>query len=175
VRRLLMAAGAALVLGGCAGTMAEAPAPLSGEATLTDKDGKQVGVAVLIETADGVRVVVTGYRLPAGPKGLHFHEMGACDPPEFTSSGGHFNPTGKKHGRLNPEGPHSGDLPNLNVAQIGEGGVDVTTKAVTLRPGPTSLFGGKGTSLIVHAAPDDERTDPAGNSGARIACGVVTK
>ena len=101
--------------------------------------------------------------------------MGSCQPPEFTSAGPHFNPTNKKHGTLNPEGPHAGDLPNLVVAPSGEGGVDVTAKAVTLGPGPNSLLGPSGTSLVVHAAADDNVTDPAGDSGARIACGVIAK
>jgi Cu-Zn family superoxide dismutase len=122
-----------------------------------------------------LRVVVTGYRLPPGTHGLHFHEVGMCQPPDFASAGGHFNPTGKKHGRLNPGGPHAGDLPNLVVAPSGEAGIDIVTKAVTLAPGPTSLLGGKGTALVVHERADDEKTDPSGDSGARIACGVITK
>jgi Cu-Zn family superoxide dismutase len=150
-------------------------APLSAESALKDKDGKQVGVATLIQTPQGVRIAVTGQRLPPGPKGLHIHEVGRCEPPDFASAGGHFNPTRKKHGRENPEGPHAGDLPNLDVAPSGEGGVDITTNAVTLGPGPNSLLGDRGTALVVHAGPDDYKTDPAGNSGARIACGVITK
>jgi Cu-Zn family superoxide dismutase len=170
--RLLLVA-VAVLLGGCAGMMAEKE-PLSGGVTLKDKDGKEVGRATLIETGEGVRIAVTGYRLPAGSHGLHIHAVGICQPPEFTSAGGHFNPTNRKHGRLNPEGPHAGDLPNLVVAASGEGGIDITTKAVTLEAGrPNSLFKEGGTSLIVHAAADDEKTDPTGNSGGRIACGVI--
>jgi superoxide dismutase, Cu-Zn family len=172
VRRLLLAAGAAILLGGCAGRMAEAP-PLSAEAVLKDKDGKQVGVATLIQTPDGTRIAVTGYRLTAGKRGLHIHEVGACQPPDFESAGAHFNPGGKKHGKANPEGPHAGDLGNIDIGAAGDGTIDVTTKAVTLNPGQTSLLGGKGTSIVLHAMPDDERTDPSGNTGARIACGVI--
>jgi Cu-Zn family superoxide dismutase len=174
VRRLLLVGVAALLLGGCAGTMADTE-PLSAEAALKDKDGKDVGRATLIETGEGLRIAVTGYRLPPGPHGLHIHAAGFCEPPEFTSAGAHFNPGDKKHGRQNPAGPHAGDLPNLVVAASGEGGVDIVTKAATLGPGPTSLLGGKGTSIVVHAAADDEKTDPTGNSGARIACGVIVK
>ena len=174
MRRLLLAAGAVMVLGGCAGSMKEAPAPLSAEAVLKDKDGKQVGVATLIQTNEGTRIAVTGYRLTAGTRGLHIHEAGVCQAPDFASAGGHFNPASKKHGKLNPDGAHAGDLPNLVIGDAGDGTVDVTTRAVTLNPGPTSLLGGKGTSIVIHAMADDERTDPAGNSGARIACGVVT-
>ena len=92
------------------------------------------------------------------------------------SAGAHFNPAGKKHGRLSPDGAHAGDLPNVMVTPVGAAGLDVTTKAVTLREGvPASLFGGGGTSLVIHALPDDERTDPTGNSGGRMACGVITR
>jgi Cu-Zn family superoxide dismutase len=148
---------------------------LSAGAALKDKDGKDVGVATLIETPDGVRIAVTGYRLPPGTHGLHLHAVGTCTPPDFTSAGAHFNPGSKQHGRLNPAGAHAGDLPNLEVAASGEGGVDITTKTVTLSPGPSSLLTEKGTSIVIHAAADDEKTDPTGNSGARIACGVITK
>jgi superoxide dismutase, Cu-Zn family len=175
VRRLVIWGAATVLLSGCAGTMSEPPALPSAEATLKDKDGKQVGAATLIETADGVRIAVTGYRLPPGTHGLHIHAVGSCQPPEFTSAGAHFNPAGKKHGTASPEGPHAGDLPNLVVAAVGEGGIDVTTKAVTLGPGPNSLFPPNGTSIVIHAGPDDNKTDPTGNSGGRIACGVITK
>ncbi len=170
----LLLVGVAVLLGGCAGMMAEKE-PLSAGAPLKDKDGKDVGAATLIQTGDGVRVAVTAYRLPPGTHGLHIHAVGQCQPPDFASAGGHFNPAGKQHGRLNPAGPHAGDLPNLVVAASGEGGIDITTKAVTLEPGPASLLGEKGASIVIHAAADDEKTDPAGNSGARIACGVITK
>jgi Cu-Zn family superoxide dismutase len=163
-----------MLLGGCASMTAETE-PLSAEAALKDKDGKDVGRATIIETSDGVRIAVTGYRLPPGAHGLHIHAVGRCDPPQFTSAGAHFNPAGKQHGTQNPAGPHNGDLPNLEVAASGEGGIDATTKLVTLQPGSTSLLGPAGTSLVVHAAADDYKTDPSGNSGDRIACGVITK
>jgi len=173
---------AMLVASGCAGTSGDRPTsaasspPLSAGAPLQDKEGRQVGVATLVETPDGVRISVSVNRLPPGPKGLHIHAVGLCQPPEFTSAGAHFNPGEKKHGRLNPEGAHAGDLPNLVVAANGNGRVDFTSKLVTLRAGaPNSLLGEKGTAVVVHAAADDERTDPTGNSGARIACGVIAR
>lgn len=174
MRRLLVVGAATMLLGGCASMPAETE-PLSAEAALKDKDGKDVGRATIIETGEGVRIAVTGYRLPPGAHGLHIHAVGRCDPPQFASAGGHFNPASKQHGTQNPAGPHAGDLPNLEVAASGEGGIDATTKLVTLQPGSTSLLGPAGTSLVVHAAADDYKTDPSGNSGDRIACGVITK
>ena len=171
--RPLLLLGVAAVLAGCASVPTQ-KAPLSAEAVLKDKDGKQVGVATLIETPEGVRVALTGYRLPPGGHGLHVHAVGRCDPPDFASAGAHFNPTGKQHGRMNPAGPHAGDLPNLVAAASGEAGLDITTKAFTLSPGPSSLLGDKGTALVVHANPDDDKTDPTGTSGGRLACGVIT-
>jgi len=174
VRPLLAVGVAAMLLGGCASMTAEKES-LSAEAALKDKDGKDVGRATIIETGEGVRIAVTGYRLPPGAHGLHIHAAGRCEPPQFASAGGHFNPAGKQHGTQNPAGPHAGDLPNLEVAASGEGGIDATTRLVTLGPGPTSLLGPTGASLVVHAAADDYKTDPSGNSGDRIACGVITK
>ena len=119
------------------------------------QSGKQVGVATLIQTPEGVRIAVTGYRLPPGVHGLHIHAVGTCQPPEFTTAGAHFNPAGKKHGTQSPDGPHAGDLPNMTVAANGEGGIDVVNKLVSLGPGPNSLLGANGTSIIIHAAADD--------------------
>src|SRR4029077_8794069 len=168
--RPLLLLGVAAVLAGCASAPAD-KGPLSAEAVLKDKEGAQVGVATLIQTPEGVRIAVTGYRMPPGTHGLHVHAVGLCEPPEFTSAGAHFNPGSKQHGRLNPAGAHAGDLPNLGVAASGGGGIDGATKAFTLAGGTISLFGEKGTSLVVHANADDEKTDPTGNSGGRIACG----
>jgi len=173
--RILRAVTAMVVMGGCTTAAMDSP-PLRGQVVLRDKAGQQVGLATLTEQTEGVRVEISATGLPPGPKGFHIHAVGKCDPPDFVSAGAHFNPTGKKHGRLNPEGAHAGDLPNLMVTGVGTGSLDATTKVVTLKPGvPGSLFGESGTSLVIHAQADDEKTDPTGNSGGRIACGVITR
>jgi len=145
----------------------------SGRAQLKDSQGKIVGSATLSEASDGVRVMVRVNGLKPGEHGFHIHAVGKCEPPDFVSAGAHFNPYEKKHGLDNPSGPHAGDFPNLEVGADGKGSLNRTDMLVTLREGPNSLFRTGGTSLIVHADPDDEKTDPTGNSGARVACGVI--
>jgi Cu-Zn family superoxide dismutase len=145
-----------------------------GTATIIDTKGGTVGNAMLTESPNGVTIAVTVSNLPPGKHGLHIHAAGKCDPPDFQTAGGHFNPFGKKHGLKNPEGAHAGDLPNLEVGPDGSGKIGTTVGGLTLaKAGVTSLFGPSGTALVIHAGPDDEMSDPAGNSGARIACGVI--
>jgi Cu-Zn family superoxide dismutase len=160
------------LLAGCAGAAPDRP-----DATVELKTlrGDTVGSAELRETPDGVRLVATLRNLPPGPHGIHLHAVGRCELPDFGSAGGHFNPGSRQHGLQNPQGPHGGDLPNLQVGADGGGRLEYVTRAVTLGPGPTSLFDPDGTALVVHAGPDDQRSDPAGNSGGRIACGVLRK
>jgi Cu-Zn family superoxide dismutase len=107
--------------------------------------------------------------------GIHIHNVGKCEGPEFTSAGPHFNPSSKKHGTDNPEGPHGGDLLNLEVKADGVGKASLLDLNATLGEGPNSIFHEGGTSLVIHASPDDYKTDPSGNSRARIACGVIEK
>ena len=132
---------------------------LRGQAVLKDKSGQQVGLATLTEEPDGVRIEVTGVGLPPGPKGIHIHAVGKCEPPDFASAGAHFNPAGKKHGRLNPDGSHAGDLPNLVVTPIGAAGLDATTKAVTLRAGRARLALRRGRHEPRHPCPARRRED----------------
>jgi superoxide dismutase, Cu-Zn family len=140
-------------------------------AGLKSTDGKDVGE--LLQTPAGVLLKVSVKGLPAGEHAFHVHAVGKCEPP-FDSAGGHFNPGGKKHGLMAPEGHHAGDMPNLHVPQSGELVVEVVNTAVTLEPGkPNSLFGPNGTAIVIHAGVDDYKTDPAGNAGGRIACGVI--
>jgi len=138
------------------------------EAELKDAQGNVVGTATLTGAPDGARIALRVRGLRPGDHGVHVHEVGKCEPPAFTSAGGHYNPRNKKHGRLNPEGAHAGDLGNLRVGASGAGATEVTAAGVAL----TDVVG---LSLLVHADRDDEKTDPAGSSGARVACGVIVK
>jgi Cu-Zn family superoxide dismutase len=112
--------------------------------------------------------------LPPGTRAFHIHEVGRCEPP-FESAGGHFNPTGKQHGKDNPGGPHAGDLPNLEVPQSGGLKIEVTAKNVSLDGGRDALLDADGAALVVHADPDDYTSDPAGRAGKRLACGVIRR
>ena len=142
-------------------------------ATLKDAQGKEVGAATFTEGDGGVQLAVEVHGLPPGTHGIHVHGVGKCEAPKFESAGPHFNPSQKKHGLENPAGHHDGDMPNLPVGPDGKGKLQAKLAGVSLGSGPKSLLGPAGTALVVHAGPDDEQTDPAGNSGARIACGIV--
>ena len=114
-------------------------------------------------------------QLPPGKHGIHIHAVGKCEGPAFTTAGGHLNPDAKKHGKENPEGPHAGDLLNLEVKADGTAKATLLDTMVTLGDGPNSVFHEGGTAIVIHEKEDDYKTDPAGNSGARIACGVIQK
>jgi Cu-Zn family superoxide dismutase len=143
-------------------------------APLRNAEGQVLGMAIFTQEAQGVRISVTVKGLSPGEHGIHIHSVGKCEPPDFLSAGPHFNPTNKKHGLHNPEGPHAGDLPNLVAGEDGSAVYEHITDRVTLTPGELSLFDEDGSSLVIHAGPDDQMTDPAGNSGARVLCGVIT-
>jgi superoxide dismutase, Cu-Zn family len=143
------------------------------KATLKNAEGKEVGSAALTQTPAGVLIRLSVKGLPAGERAFHIHAVGKCEPP-FTSAGGHFNPGGKKHGMMAAEGHHAGDLPNLHVPASGDLVVEVLNPAVTLEKGKAnSLFGPEGTALVIHAGKDDYKTDPAGDAGGRIVCGLI--
>ena len=162
-------AGAACSRSGSGG--AAGPEPLA-SGTIHNGAGERIGVATLADTAGQLQLAISVAQLTPGLHGLHFHAQGTCTPPAFASAGSHFNPLGRKHGRLNPEGPHLGDLPNLLVGPEGSADTAFAVARDLAGPGPTSLLKAGG-SLVVHADPDDERTDPSGNSGDRVACAVI--
>jgi Cu-Zn family superoxide dismutase len=164
-----------VLLAGCAALGQPPAAPVTATAELRNAQGQAVGNATLSEVAGGVRVIVEARSLPAGVKGVHIHAVGKCEPPGFTTAGAHFNPTNRKHGLQNPDGPHAGDLPNITIGADGNGRLESLNDRITLGGGANSLFDADGSAIVVHAAADDFKTDPTGNSGDRIACGVVQK
>ncbi|PYN09771.1 MAG: superoxide dismutase [Candidatus Rokuibacteriota bacterium] len=163
----------ALLLAGCSSMMSGGDNAAVAE--LTNTSGQSVGTARFTQAGNVVRILVEAKGLPPGPHGAHIHAVGKCDPPDFNSAGPHFNPTNKQHGALNPQGSHAGDLPNLTVGPDGTGRMETTTEQLSLGSGPSSVWDADGSALVVHANADDFKTDPTGNSGARVACGVLVK
>ena len=155
-------------------TVADLPTERLASATLTRANGVPVGTVQLLARGDQLSLAVAVTGLPEGPHGFHLHTTGACEAPDFLSAGGHLNPTGKGHGAMSPGGSHVGDLPNLEVVS----GV-VTSVTIDLDDDRAQvlswIFDDDGTAVVIHADADDYRTDPAGNAGARIACGVLRR
>ena len=168
---LVIAVGAA-----CSSTQVARNSVAQAVAILYDVNGGPIGTAQLWQDRNGlVNVEIASLSLPAGTHGIHFHAVGLCEggATAFSTAGAHFNPLGKEHGLENPNGPHAGDAPNIVTPASGVGRVSFTTNRVLLTPGSISLFDADGSSIVVHANADDQHSQPSGNSGARIACGVV--
>jgi Cu-Zn family superoxide dismutase len=165
---LVLAAGAA------APALAERPPRPLAEARLVDASGKEVGSARFVTGKDGVVLEVTARGLTPGPHGMHLHAVGQCDGPDFTSAGPHLNPDGHEHGDDNPQGSHLGDLPNVTAGRDGVVSAKIRTPLRTFKL-MKNVLDGDGTALVLHAGPDDYKTDPTGNSGARVVCGVFER
>ncbi|SOC10684.1 Cu-Zn family superoxide dismutase [Ureibacillus xyleni] len=152
-----------------------APKALQATATIIDTEGKGIGHMEMTEGADGVHISLGVKGLSEGGHGFHIHEVGKCEKPTFESAGSHFNPTNKRHGTDNPAGPHLGDLPNITPEEDGNVQVEFVAKNITLKTGKeNSIIDEDGSAIVIHQYPDDYATDPSGNSGDRIACGVIT-
>jgi Cu-Zn family superoxide dismutase len=142
---------------------------------LYNATGDSLGVAKISEDTNGVKIELNLEGLPPGEHGVHIHEVGLCDAPDFKTAGNHFNPDDNEHGLMHPEGSHLGDLPNIIVEDDGTVVAELMAPEATLKEGKPSLFGKDGTAIIITEDPDDGMTQPTGDSGDRIACGVISK
>lgn len=173
MRSIALFTTAAVVLSGCMTDREARAAPtMFGSGILANASQASVGTVQIVQGNDGPEVSVSVSSMQPGTYGIHLHAIGRCDAPDFTSAGPHWNPTSRQHGRLNPQGTHHGDLPNLLVAQNGSG--MLKAPLVGSVTGEGGLFDADGAAIVLHARADDERTDPSGNSGDRIACAVLS-
>lgn len=161
-------------LAACATTSSQPSADFTrASAALFDSSGTQRADADLVESADGVSVAIRAYGLMPGVHAVHIHETGNCEAFDFSSAGGHWNPLGREHGRESPGGQHMGDMPNLVIGQAGEGLIELNIEGARVSEGRTALLDDDGAAVVIHALPDDYRSQPSGAAGTRIACGVI--
>ena len=167
---------ATLLLGGCVTPSGEVPGESGGTwltTDIADSGGRILARANIAQRSNGIAVRVSAMGLSPGTYAAHVHAVGRCDGPGFTSAGAHWNPTGRQHGKDNPAGMHQGDMPNLMVGADGRGSFEFTIRNARITGGTTPLLDTDGAAVVIHASPDDHRTDPAGNAGSRIACGLL--
>ncbi|WP_239806238.1 superoxide dismutase family protein [Croceicoccus hydrothermalis] len=173
---LALLAGSAFAMGGCA-TLNEAADDIglsdeTATATLRTADGTDVGTVTTMPMNGGIHVMVNAYNMPTGTHGAHIHTTGRCDAPDFSSAGGHWNPTNVPHGTMNDDGvAHAGDLPNLVIGADGSGSIDAMAPVGTF----DAMLSGDGSAFIIHANADDGVSQPSGDAGSRIACGVLRR
>jgi Cu-Zn family superoxide dismutase len=167
-----LTAAAALTASGCAMTRMGGQAPLTAGTEARDAGGRTLARVQAVQHSDGIHVEVQAAGLRPGTYAVHIHQQGRCDAPGFTSAGGHWNPTSRQHGARNPQGQHQGDLPNLTVGANGAGELRYRIPNAVLSGGASPMLDGDGASFMVHARADDYVSDPAGNAGDRIGCGV---
>lgn len=168
-----------MLMGACAtvseqGAANEAVAAPMAHATLVGADGVRKGTATFTEAADGLHVVVKAEGLTPGLHAVHIHTTGVCTTPDFASAGGHWNPTGKQHGKDNPHGMHMGDMPNMLAGTDGSGELEYVVAGARISTGAIPLLDADGAAIVIHADADDNISDPAGNAGGRVMCGTVT-
>jgi len=167
---------AVVLLMACRSVQSGTPSGTAAFAAMRNGSNESLGDLRFEPSAEGVRIAGELFNLPPGVHGIHFHTAGKCDSPGFETADGHFNPAGREHGLENPAGPHAGDLPNITVGESGRVTVAIVSPRVTFdSTAATGLFDADGTAIIIHAAADDQRSNPSGNSGARIACGVIRR
>lgn len=177
MKRLVVGMASLAVLAACSAERAAIdPAGSAGvsgaTADVRAANGQGRGQAWATQIGDSIRVRLNAANMPRGTYGAHIHTTGRCDPPAFESAGPHWNPTGQQHGKNNPAGMHKGDLPNLMVGADGRGTLEMIIPAAWISGGSMPMLDADGAAIVIHQRPDDYRTDPSGNSGARIACGV---